>query len=85
MPADHCTLWLDRLAGKDWSECCRLHDLAYDAGLPRLAADLALEACVTAAGAPLIARLMFAGVALFGWIAYQRAARKRRGRSHFRP
>lgn len=68
---NHCTLWPDRLGSLDWSACCRAHDLAYDAGVNRLAADLELARCV-AGVSPFMAAVMFAGVAAFGWLFYRR-------------
>lgn len=66
--ADHCTAWPDRAFGLDWSHCCAAHDLAYETGAPRIAADLDLAACVSAAtGWHWMAGLMFVGVLFFGW------------------
>ena len=48
-----------------WRQCCIAHDLIYWAGGTaddRDAADLELQQCVSDAGEPLIAKLMFAGV-----------------------
>ncbi|MEM9734230.1 MAG: hypothetical protein AAF903_12220 [Pseudomonadota bacterium] len=73
---DHCTLWWDRLFGKDWSHCCAAHDEAYAIGIDRGLADAVLEACVAAAsGSPLLGLIMFAGVSAFGWLFYRRASR----------
>jgi hypothetical protein len=50
-------------------ECCIRHDIAYWQGgtqAQRLAADEALEACVSRVGEPEIARLMRAGVRIGG-------------------
>lgn len=67
----HCTLWPGRIGALDWSACCAAHDIAYEAGLPRLAADLDLARCV-AAVSPAMAGVMLAGVAAFGWLFYRR-------------
>ncbi len=77
MSADHCTLWPDRLAGRDWSACCAQHDRAYaDPDVTRLAADLELAACVAEVW-PAMALVMFAGVCAFGW-AFRRTRRRQR-------
>src|SRR5690606_31175142 len=52
-----------------WLSCCVAHDYAYWKGgsyQDRLAADEALEACVSAVGEPEIALLMLAGVRVGG-------------------
>ena len=71
---DHCTLWFEG----SWAHCCAAHDVAYaDPAIGRLSADWALAQCVAATrGGPLIAGLMFGGVALFGWWFRRRAAKK---------
>jgi hypothetical protein len=68
---DYCTAFPDRLGSLDWSQCCRLHDLAYaDSLTAKLTADLDLARCVAdAAGWPL-AILMGAGVMLFGLVPW---------------
>lgn len=72
---DHCTFWPDALAGVEWGRCCAAHDLAYATGLDRSAADIALYSCVLqATHAAWFAGLMFAGVSLFGWIFWKKAA-----------
>ena len=48
-----------------WAHCCLYHDIAYWRGgsyRERLAADLALQKCVTRVGAPRLAWLMMNGV-----------------------
>ncbi|MEL6503492.1 MAG: hypothetical protein AAFQ10_03455 [Pseudomonadota bacterium] len=73
MARDHCTLWWDRLFGKDWSQCCAAHDQAYALGVDRGLADAALEACVAVVtGWPLWAAIMGAGVTVFGGFFYKR-------------
>jgi hypothetical protein len=64
---DGCTLFPEgtRAQPQLWSECCREHDLYYWAGgsrSKRRAADRALRDCVSAKGAPGVARLMYLGV-----------------------
>lgn len=72
---DYCTLWFEGF----WSGCCKAHDLAYDAGVPRAVADADLATCVAhmastpgaawvGAGAAL---LMYVGTRLFGWKFYK--------------
>ena len=73
---DQCTLWWDRLLGRDWSACCAAHDLAYDTGVDRGLADAALAACVSAVtGWPWWGWLMWAGVTFGGGWFYGRATR----------
>lgn len=63
-----CTGWFDGV----WRHCCDAHDLDYALGVDKLQADLALAACVTDTGHPIIALVMLAGVTLFGWFFYRR-------------
>lgn len=64
---DHCTSWPDRLLGFDWSMCCLAHDIAYETGLDRLEADLALYKCVGwEIGFGIMAIVMLAGVRILG-------------------
>ena len=52
-----------------WVDCCIRHDLAYWKGgtySERLAADEALQSCVTAIGEPEVASVMLAGVRVGG-------------------
>ena len=69
---DGCSRFPDRAPnGKsDWCHCCVVHDLAYWRGgtsEERLAADLALKACVLkATGSEVLAEVMFAGVRIGG-------------------
>jgi len=63
--SDGCSCWLDYT----WVECCVVHDLAYWMGgsrQERMAADLALKACVRDKGHPLMARVIFYGVRIGG-------------------
>lgn len=64
---NHCTLWPDAWAGIWYGYCCAAHDVAYGAGLPRLAADNNLARCISAAGLPLMALVVRIGVRLFGY------------------
>lgn len=73
---DHCTLFPEGW----WGDCCRQHDIAYDAQLDRLQADVQLLQCVVqtvpeslpdytliGGGASLVIGLiMFIGVRTFG-------------------
>lgn len=74
---DYCTFWPDNLFEIDWSTCCKVHDIAYEFGLPRLDADWQLGLCVANLGAPIMGALMTVGVFIFGWVAYARANQKR--------
>ena len=69
--SDGCSLFPDGTYAQQslWMECCIRHDIAYWQGgtqAQRLAADQALEACVSQVGEPEIARLMLAGVRIGG-------------------
>ena len=69
--SDGCSLFPDGTYAQQtlWMECCIRHDIAYWQGgtrAQRLAADQALEACVSQAGEPEVARLMLAGVRIGG-------------------
>jgi len=69
---DYCTLWLDRLWHWDWSECCRLHDIAYAQLVDKDAADWALAVCVDKAAPIALAIVMLIGLRLFGRFFYPR-------------
>lgn len=66
--SDGCSLFpdADLISGDDWCSCCFEHDIAYWRGgteEQRLAADRALQACVTAkTDNQTLGRLMFEGV-----------------------
>ena len=63
--SDGCSCWPDY----NWVECCVAHDLTYWIGgsrQERLAADLALKACIRDKGYPLMAGLMYHGVRIGG-------------------
>ena len=69
--SDGCSLFPDGTYPRQslWMACCIRHDLAYWQGGSRdqrLAADQALEHCVSQLGEPEIAQLMLAGVRLGG-------------------
>ncbi len=68
---DGCSMFPDGTYQQQslWMECCIRHDIAYWQGgteAQRLAADEALEACVSQVGEPKIAKLMLAGVRMGG-------------------
>ena len=66
--SDGCSLFpdADLISGDDWCSCCFEHDIAYWRGGTedeRLAADQALQRCVTEkTGNEMLGRLMFEGV-----------------------
>ena len=69
--SDGCSLFPDGTYPQQslWMECCIRHDLAYWQGGSqdqRLAADQALQQCVSQVGEPEIAQLMLAGVRVGG-------------------
>ncbi len=68
---DGCSMFPDGTYQQQslWMECCIRHDIAYWQGgtePQRLAADQALERCVSQVGEPEIAKLMLAGVRVGG-------------------
>jgi len=70
-PKDYCTLWPDFI-GDIWiGGCCRVHDYAYEQGLPRLEADYALGQCVSDLGLPVIGVLMAVATAICGKFFYR--------------
>lgn len=61
---DGCSLYKD----EGWRACCIKHDVAYWCGAgARQDADLALRACVRAAGSKGNSDVMYAGVRVGGW------------------
>ena len=69
---DHCTLWPDKFLGVYYGNCCLAHDIAYEFGLPKFPADLALGKCVASQGLPFMGFVMAVGVGIFGWFFYKR-------------
>ena len=63
--ADYCTLWPEG----NWSHCCKAHDIAYELGTGKIAADLELITCV-AQQSQIMGVVMGAGVLTFGWLFY---------------
>ncbi len=64
---DHCSFWPDGC----WSDCCHQHDDDYIYGeASKQEADNYLKECVTAAGHPVIAVMMYVGVSTLGWYAW---------------
>ena len=57
----------------DVGECCRMHDIAYQIGgdsQDRLVADLAFRECIIQKNRPVVARIYFRGVRVFGWLFF---------------
>lgn len=73
---DHCTLWPDKFLGVYYGNCCLAHDIAYEFGLPKFPADLALGKCVAAHGLPVMGLVMAIGTGLFGWFFYRQGKRR---------
>lgn len=70
----NCTLWpdlTDRI-----SDCCFQHDEDYGkyGTVSRREADRFLRECVTAAGHPAVAWIMWVGVRLAGWWFWEKKA-----------
>lgn len=57
----------------DWAHCCRDHDKAYKkgSGIPRKQADEALRDCAIAGGRPNVAKFLYRGTRMFGWLFYK--------------
>ena len=58
-----------------WHHCCVAHDYAYadhagESLFVKCKIDASLRECVAATGHPGVARLMFLGVSVFGWIPW---------------
>lgn len=66
MKKNHCTMFFEGC----WSDCCRMHDAAYKAGLPKVQSDIDLYKCVKAKRHRIIAVVMFLGVSTFGLVNY---------------
>ncbi len=66
---DCCTWWPDR----EWQDCCCQHDVDYrfrPDGIGKCEADRYLKECVTASGHPTMAKWMWHGVAIIGWLPW---------------
>ena len=75
---DGCSIWFDKWGEIDLYEACFKHDLKYWCGCPdeeaeRLIADAELMIDVALAGAPRMAKIMFAGVQAGGHEALHRS------------
>lgn len=77
---DYCTAWFEGW----WSDCCRLHDIAYTGTVDRFTADNELFSCVATswegslligASSAVIAGVMWAGVRAVGWKFYKRGGK----------
>ena len=70
MAGDHCTMFPEG----DWSDCCKQHDLDYakGSGVSRKVADLKLKRCIRSGGKPKLAKVVYVGVRLFGWLFYRK-------------
>lgn len=54
----------------DVGDCCAKHDVAYEEGgneWDRLAADRQFRDCIRSHNRPVVAKIYYAGVRLFGW------------------
>lgn len=74
---DYCTAWFEGW----WSDCCRIHDLAYTGAVERLQADNDLALCVATSWegslllggvSAVIGGVMWLGVRTFGWKFYKK-------------
>jgi len=78
---DWCTSFPETWGGVDIAPCCRAHDLAYETGAPKIAADIDLAACFAATtGDGAAALAVFAAVLVLGGPFYLRAWLRRRRR-----
>lgn len=71
-----------------WRHCCIRHDFLYWKGgtkEERLRADQELRSCVRATGNPLVARIMYRGVRIFGGPGFPTSYRWGYGWSRLRP
>ena len=66
-----CTFFPDG----SWVSCCDSHDAAYSKGTTysRKLADQRLALCVKQSGHPIIAKVMYFGVRIFGKLFYKRS------------
>ena len=76
-PGDGCTLWFDGWGDTSWRHCCDVHDLAYEAGLAKVPADLELALCVAQTGNAAMGLVMLVGVTVFGWLFFRGRKRGR--------
>lgn len=67
-----CTCWFDSLFKKDWSSCCKEHDLdiEYRRTQSSFEADVKLFKCVWKVCKPM-AVVMFIGVVPMSWVAWK--------------
>ena len=72
MKENYCTFFFEGT----WTECCRIHDIAYETQVDKKQADIDLYNCVREADPEaltwIVAALMFAGVSLFGARFYKK-------------
>lgn len=69
MEKKHCTGWLDRLFKKNWSECCKQHDIDYTIlkkGDSTKESDLKFLECLKTKTWKPMAYIMYGAVRLFG-------------------
>ena len=84
MKPNFCSFFPDRFLNKDWSKSCQKHDHSYalirkdlekakkyllSAKEKRLLADRQLLLDVAVTGHPILAKIMYLPVRLFGWFA----------------
>lgn len=69
-----CTFFPDG----NWLSCCDAHDMNYSSKskISRKQADEGLRSCVAKCGHPLIAKIMYAGVRLFGRPFYKGSGKR---------
>lgn len=82
MKKDWCTLFPDKIFGRDISKCCKAHDESYLVpGIHnKIIGDFKLWLCVVKGYNPLmwiVGTLMFIGVSIFGGIFWLSAQIKR--------
>ena len=71
-PKDHCTGWFEWIGDTYIGGCCKLHDQAYEIGLPRLQSDWDLGTCVSELGLEGVGTIMMLTVMAIGWTRYKR-------------
>ena len=72
---DYCTLWPEWIGDVYIGGCCKVHDLAYENSLDRIASDIALGRCVEDLGAPFTGLVMTIATAAVGWIFHKKRKR----------